>query len=68
VKNHAKIVLKWVLPASNDAALGPADGNVISDDEEPDPVRFGRMLCGELFFSKTEVEHISRIISSRWSV
>lgn len=52
------------LPATDYIPLGPTHGHVISDDKELDFICFGRVLRSELLFSKTEVEHVSGIISS----
>jgi hypothetical protein len=55
-------------PASHDTPLGLAYGNVVSDDEEFDLAYLGWMLSSKLFLGKTKVEHVSRVISRRWSV
>ena len=52
------------LPAPDYIPLGPTHSHVISDDKELNFTCFGRMLRSELLFSKTEVEHVSGIISS----
>jgi hypothetical protein len=52
-----------VSPATHDTPLRLAYGNVIPDDKELDLVYLGRMLNSELLLGKTEVEHVSRIIS-----
>ena len=57
-----------LLPASHDAALGLAYSNVIPHDKKLDLVYFGRMLRSKLLLGKTEVEHISSIISLKMSV
>jgi hypothetical protein len=48
--------------------LGLAYGHVIPDNEEPDLVCLGRVLCSKLLLGEAKVEHISGIISSKWSV
>lgn len=57
-----------VSPAPHDTPLRLTDGNVIPDDKELDFVYLGRMLNSELLLGKTEVEHVSRIISMTQSV
>jgi hypothetical protein len=52
------------LPAPDYIPLAPTHRHVISDDKELDFICFGRMLRSELFFGKTEVEHVTGIISS----
>jgi hypothetical protein len=48
--------------------LGLAYGDVIPDDKKLDLVYLGGMLRRKLFLGKTEVEHISRVISLKRSV
>ena len=57
-----------VSPASHDTSLGLAYGNVVSDDKEFDLVYLGWILSSKLLLGKTEVEHVSGVISSEWSV
>lgn len=57
-----------VSPAPHDTALCLAYGNVIPDDKELYLVYFGWMLNSKLLLGKTEVEHVSCIISTTWSV
>jgi len=40
-----------------------AYGNVIPDDKEFDLVYLGRMMNSKFLLGKTEIEHVSRIIS-----
>jgi hypothetical protein len=60
--------MRRVSPASHDTPLGLAYGNVVPDNKEFDLVYLGWMLGSKLLLGKTKVEHVSRVISSRWSV
>jgi hypothetical protein len=60
--------MRRVLPASYDTPLGLAYSNVVSDDKEFNLVYLGWMLSSKLFLGKTKVEHVSCVVSSKWSV
>ena len=63
VNNSCQNCGEKVSPAPHDTPLCLAYGNVIPDDEELDLVHLGWMLNSKLLLGKTEVEHVSRIIS-----
>ena len=60
--------MRSVSPAPHDTPLGFAYGNVIPDDEKLDLVHLGWMLGGKLLLGKAEVENVSCIISTNWSL
>ena len=68
MNKSCQTTVRWVSPAPYNTPLGLAHSNVISDDEELDLVYLGWMLSSKLLLGKTEVEHISRIVSMKWSV
>ena len=50
-------------PPSDNASLGSANCNVVTDDKKFDLARLAWVLGGELLLRETEVEDISRVVS-----
>lgn len=62
-------ILSENIPPSNYLSLGLPDSDIVTDNDKLGSVSFVRMLCGILFFGKSEVQDIARVIPTmRFSV
>lgn len=53
------------LPAPDYTTLGPADSNIVSDNNEPNIIDFVRMRGCVMFLCETKIQNITCVISAR---